>query len=203
LERKATNLSKERKFEPLSIEDIKEIAKLRDVNITSDENIKNSIKNKIEELEEQIDKNKSEMQSISIKYGINLLAIISGKPQLNKDKNNKNTKDGNKDEEDVGINKILKLNEENNKIQKQIMKYKNNILKININQNYDIEYVNILKLYFQLIKSNYNFRNDYLGLIITEKKVQGEYQKGNKKESEIIEEYNLREYEIKEMSNEN
>ena len=67
LETKATNLSKERKFEPISIEDIKEIAKLRDVNIASDENIKNSIKDKIEELEEQIDKNKSEMQSISIK----------------------------------------------------------------------------------------------------------------------------------------
>ena len=202
LETKATNLSKERKFEPISIEDIKEIAKLRDVNIASDENIKNSIKDKIEELEDQIDKNKSEMQSISIKYGINLLATTSGIPQLNMDTNNKNTKDGNKDEEE-GINKILKLNEENNKIQKQITKYKNKIQKINITQNYDIEFVNILKLYFQLIKRNYNFRNDYLGLIITEKKVQGEYQKANKKESEIKEEYNLREYEIKEMSKEN
>ena len=202
LETKATNLSKERKFEPISIEDIKEIAKLRDVNIASDENIKNSIKDKIEELEEQIDKNKSEMQSISIKYGINLLAILSGNPQLNMDKNNKNTKDGNKDEEE-GINKILKLNEENNKIQKQITKYKNKIQKINITQNYDIEFVNILKLYFQLIKGNYDSRDDYLGLIITEKKVQGEYQKANKKESEIKEEYNLREYEIKEMSKEN
>ena len=202
LETKATNLSKERKFEPISIEDIKEIAKLRDVNIASDENIKNSIKDKIEELEDQIDKNKSEIQSISIKYGINLLAILSGNPQLNMDKNNKDTKDGNKDEEG-GINKILKLNEENDKIKKQIMKYKNKIQKININQNYDIEFVNILKLYFQLIKRNYDFRNDYLGLIITEKKVQGEYQKANKKESEIIEEYNLREYEIKEMSKEN
>ena len=202
LETKATNLSKERKFEPISIEDIKEIAKLRDVNIASDENIKNSIKDKIEELEEQIDKNKSEMQSISIKYGINLLATTSGIPQLNMDTNNKNTKDGNKDEEE-GINKILKLNEENNKIQKQITKYKNKIQKINITQNYDIEFVNILKLYFQLIKGNYDSRDDYLGLIITEKKVQGEYQKANKKESEIIEEYNLREYEIKEMSKEN
>ena len=202
LETKATNLSKERKFEPISIEDIKEIAKLRDVNIASDENIKNSIKDKIEELEEQIDKNKSEMQSISIKYGINLLATTSGIPQLNMDTNNKNTKDGNKDEEE-GINKILKLNEENNKIQKQITKYKNKIQKINITQNYDIEFVNILKLYFQLIKGNYDSRDDYLGLIITEKKVQGEYQKANKKESEIKEEYNLREYEIKEMSREN
>ena len=202
LETKATNLSKERKFEPISIEDIKEIAKLRDVNIASDENIKNSIKDKIEELEEQIDKNKSEMQSISIKYGINLLATTSGIPQLNMDTNNKNTKDGNKDEEE-GINKILKLNEENDKIKKQIMKYKNKIQKININQNYDIEFVNILKLYFQLIKGNYDSRDDYLGLIITEKKVQGEYQKANKKESEIKEEYNLREYEIKEMSREN
>ena len=202
LETKATNLSKERKFEPISIEDIKEIAKLRDVNIASDENIKNSIKDKIEELEEQIDKNKSEMQSISIKFGINLLATTSGIPQLNMDTNNKNTKDGNKDEEE-GINKILKLNEENNKIQKQITKYKNKIQKINITQNYDIEFVNILKLYFQLIKGNYDSRDDYLGLIITEKKVQGEYQKANKKESEIKEEYNLREYEIKEMSREN
>ena len=202
LETKATNLSKERKFEPISIEDIKEIAKLRDVNIASDENIKNSIKDKIEELEDQIDKNKSEIQSISIKYGINLLATISGIPQLNMDTNNKNTKDGNKDEEE-GINKILKLNEENNKIQKQITKYKNKIQKINITQNYDIEFVNILKLYFQLIKGNYDSRDDYLGLIITEKKVQGEYQKANKKESEIKEEYNLREYEIKEMSKEN
>ena len=202
LETKATNLSKERKFEPISIEDIKEIAKLRDVNIASDENIKNSIKDKIEELEDQIDKNKSEMQSISIKYGINLLATTSGIPQLNMDTNNKNTKDGNKDEEE-GINKILKLNEENNKIQKQITKYKNKIQKINITQNYDIEFVNILKLYFQLIKGNYDSRDDYLGLIITEKKVQGEYQKANKKESEIKEEYNLREYEIKEMSKEN
>ena len=202
LETKATNLSKERKFEPISIEDIKEIAKLRDVNIASDENIKNSIKDKIEELEGQINKNKSEMQSISIKFGINLLATTSGIPQLNMDTNNKNTKDGNKDEEE-GINKILKLNEENNKIQKQITKYKNKIQKINITQNYDIEFVNILKLYFQLIKGNYDSRDDYLGLIITEKKVQGEYQKANKKESEIIEEYNLREYEIKEMSKEN
>ena len=202
LETKATNLSKERKFEPISIEDIKEIAKLRDVNIASDENIKNSIKDKIEELEEQIDKNKSEMQSISKKFGINLLATTSGIPQLNMDTNNKNTKDGNKDEEE-GINKILKLNEENNKIQKQITKYKNKIQKINITQNYDIEFVNILKLYFQLIKGNYDSRDDYLGLIITEKKVQGEYQKANKKESEIKEEYNLREYEIKEMSKEN
>ena len=50
---------------------------------------------------------------------------------------------------------------------------------------------------------NYDSRDDYLGLIITEKKVQGEYQKANKKESEIKEEYNLREYEIKEMSKEN
>ena len=202
LETKATNLSKERKFEPISIEDIKEIAKLRDVNIASDENIKNSIKDKIEELEEQIDKNKSEIQSISIKYGINSLATISGIPQLNMDTNNKNTKDGNKDEEE-GINKILKLNEENNKIQKQITKYKNKIQKINITQNYDIEFVNILKLYFQLIKGNYDSRDDYLGLIITEKKVQGEYQKANKKESEIKEEYNLREYEIKEISKDN
>ena len=192
LETKATNLSKERKFEPISIEDIKEIAKLRDVNIASDENIKNSIKDKIEELEEQIDKNKSEMQSISIKFGINLLAILSGNPQLNMENNNKDTKDGNKDEKE-GINKILKLNEENYKIQKQIIKYKNKIQKINITQNYDIEFVNILKLYFQLIKGNYDSRDDYLGLIITEKKVQGEYQKANKKESEIKEEYNLRE----------
>ena len=99
METKATNLSKERKFEPISIEDIKEIAKLRDVNIASDENIKNSIKDKIEELEEQIDKNNSEMKSISIKYGINLLAILSGNPQLNMDKNNKDTKDGNKEKE--------------------------------------------------------------------------------------------------------
>ena len=202
LETKATNLSKERKFEPISIEDIKEIAKLRDVNIASDENIKNSIKDKIEELEGQINKNKSEIESISIKYGIKLLATTSGIPQLNMDTNNKNTKDGNKDEEE-GINKILKLNEENNKIQKQITKYKNKIQKINITQNYDIEFVNILKLYFQLIKGNYDSRDDYLGLIITEKKVQGEYQKANKKESEIKEEYNLREYEIKEMSKEN
>ena len=83
------------------------------------------------------------------------------------------------------------------------MKYKNKIQKININQNYDIEFVNILKLYFQLIKINYDFRNDYLGLIITVKNVQGEYQKANKKESEIIEKYNLREYEIKVISREN
>ena len=73
------------------------------------------------------------------------------------DTNNKNTKDGNKDEEE-GINKILKLNEENNKIQKQITKYKNKIQKINITQNYDIEFVNILKLYFQLIKGNGKLR---------------------------------------------
>ena len=65
-----------------------------------------------------------------------LLAILSGNPQLNMDKNNKDTKDGNKDEEE-GINKILKLNEENDKINKQIMKYKNKFQKININQNYD------------------------------------------------------------------
>ena len=69
------------------------------------------------------------MKSISIKYGINLLATTSGIPKLNMDTNNKNTKDGNKDEEE-GINKILKLNEENNKIQKQITKYKNKIQRL-------------------------------------------------------------------------
>jgi len=49
----------------LSLDEIREIVQVRDINISSYENIREAIQNKIEELEEEKEKNEAEIQSIA------------------------------------------------------------------------------------------------------------------------------------------
>ena len=100
------------------------------------------------------------------------------------------------------IERINELNAENKKLKKQVNNYKNKLERLKINQNYDIEFINILKLYSQLYRRNYHVRNDYSGIILSEKRKLALVRDTNNVEN-MEEMVNLREYEIKEISKDN
>ena len=211
LQNKANNLKTEKNFETLNLKEIKEIANLRNVNINSNENIKEAMKDKIEELNDKKESNLNEIAIISAKIGsdavTNVFSQLSGVPQIPQiPKKENEKKPAEKDdkspdnEKEEGMKRISQLMTENKIIDKSIQSYKNKIERLNVNQNYDIDFINILKLYIQLIRKNYLSRNDYSGLIITELKKIYLNKNYKDKDYESIEETNLREYEINEIS---
>ena len=211
LQNKANNLKTEKNFETLNLKEIKEIANLRNVNINSNENIKEAMKDKIEELNDKKESNLNEIAIISAKIGsdavTNVFSQLSGVPQIPQiPKKENEKKPAEKDdkspdnEKEEGMKRISQLMTENKIIDKSIQSYKNKIERLNVNQNYDIDFINILKLYIQLIRKNYLSRNDYSGLIITEVKKIYLNKNYKDKDYESIEETNLREYKIKEIS---
>ena len=202
LERKAQNLKEKRNFEVLSLDEIREIAQVRDININSNEAIREAIQNTIDDLEEKKQKNKEEIRSIATSLGMEIvgdtLKSISGIPPVKKEikKEKKGTTDGEPKKE--GMDRISELQAENRKIEKKITNYKNRLERLNVNQNYDIEFINIMKLYTQLIRRNYHLRNDFSGIILSEKRKMALVEQNQIKKFE--EQVNLREYEIKEIS---
>ena len=210
LQNKASNLKAEKNFETLSLKEIKEIASLRDVNINSNENIKEAMENKISELNAKKDSNNSEIAIISAEIGSDavgkIVSQLTGIPQINNNKKEDKTTDNKKEDKttdnkkEVGTKRISQLIAENKQIEKDIQNYKNKIERLNVNQNYDIDFINILKLYILLIRKNYDTRNDYSGLIITETKKIYLNKKSKNIDYENVEETSLREYEIKEIS---
>ena len=202
LERKAQNLKEKRNFEVLSLDEIREIAQVRDININSNEAIREAIQNTIDDLEEKKQKNEEEMRSIATSLGMEIvgdtLKSISGIPPVKKEikKEKKGTTDGEPKKE--GMDRINELRAENKKIEKRITNYKNRLERLNVNQNYDIEFINIMRLYTQLIRRNYHLRNDFSGIILSEKRKMALVEKNQIKKFE--EQVNLREYEIKEIS---
>ena len=204
LDRKANNLNEKKNFEIMSLNEIGKIAQVRDVNINSDENIKEEIKNMIEELEEKKEKNEAEINSIATSLGMQVVGdaiqFFSGIPPINniiKEEKPVNTKGEKKKE---GIERINELLEENKNIEKKITKNKNRLKRIKVCQNYDIEFINIYKLYKQLIKRNYLVKNDFTGIILTEKRTMVSISLKNSKK--FKEQVKLREYEIKDISKE-
>ena len=210
LQNKASNLKAEKNFETLSLKEIQEIASLRDVNINSNENIKEAMENKISELNAKKDSNNSEIAIISAEIGSDavgkIVSQLTGIPQINNNKKEDKTTDNKKEDKttdnkkEVGTKRISQLIAENKQIEKDIQNYKNKIERLNVNQNYDIDFINILKLYILLIRKNYHTRNDYSGLIITETKKIYLNKKSKNIGYENVEETSLREYEIKEIS---
>ena len=202
LERKANNLKEQRNFEVLSLNEIREIAQVRDININSNENIREAIQNTIEDLEEQKEKNEKEIQSIATSLGMQLvgdtLQTISGIPPVNNliKEEKKEKTDGEPKKE--GMDRISELQAENKKIERRITNYRNRLERLNVGQNYDIEFINILKLYAQLIRRNYLLRNDFSGIILSEKRKIAPIEINGTKKFE--EQTKLREYEIKEIS---
>ena len=204
LDRKANNLNEKKNFEIMNLNEIRKIAQVRDVNINSDENIKEEIKNMIEELEEKKEKNEAEINSIATSLGMQVVGdaiqFFSGIPPINniiKEEKPVNTKGEKKKE---GIERINELLEENKNIEKKITKNKNRLKRIKVCQNYDIEFINIYKLYKQLIKRNYLVKNDFTGIILTEKRTMVSISLKNSKK--FKEQVKLREYEIKDISKE-
>ena len=205
LERKANNLKEQRNFELLSLNEIREIAQVRDIVINSNENIREAIQNKIEELEDKKEKNEEEIQSIATSLGMKLVGdtlqtIVGIPPVTNLKKGEKKEKtDGEPKKE--GMDRISELRSENKKIERKITNYKNRLERIKTNQDYDIEFINILKLYAQLIRRNYHLRNNFSGIIMSEKRTLASIEINNSKKFE--EQVKLREYEIKEISKDN
>ena len=198
LERKANNLKQEKKFEPLSMQQIREIATVRDGNLSSNEKIKEAMEEKIDELEEKISAAESEMLKIAgevslkvVKKGIEIVLQVPPTQENENPTPNENQK--------KAIERINELSEENKKLEKQFNNYKNKLEKLKINQKYDIEFINILKLYSQLIRKNYQWRIDYSGIILSEKKKYFKKIINNNVET-MEEQIELREYEIKEIS---
>ena len=112
-----------------------------------------------------------------------------------KEEQKETTDDGQKKEV---MDRINELRAENRKIEKRITNYRNRLERLNVSQNYDIEFINILKLYVQLIRRNYNLRKDFSGIILSEKrKISPVEMNGTKK---FEEQAKLREYKIKEIS---
>ena len=96
------------------------------------------------------------------------------------------------------MDRINELKAENKKINKKIINYRNRFERIKSFQNYDIAFINIMKLYTQLIRRNYHSRNDFSGIILSEERNMASI---NIKDSMTFEEQvKLREYEIKEIS---
>ena len=201
LERKANNLKEEKKFEPLSMEQIREIVKMRDGNLSSNEKIKEAMEEKIDELEDKISSNTSEMAKIAAEVGVKIIKkgaeIVLGIGSSEEKKN-----DSPNENQKKGMERINKLNDENKKLEKQCNNFKNKLEKIKINLNYDVEFINILKLYSQLLRRNYQWRIDYSGIILSEKRKYTRKIDNNNVET-MKEEEKLREYEIKEISKDN
>ena len=204
LERKANNLKETKNFDALNLDEIKELIQVRDVVINSNEKIKEAMQDKIEELEEGLEKNNSEIQSILASIGMKLVGdtfqVISGVPPVNqiKKEEKKETTEG--ESKKKGMDRINELRSENKKIEKKIRNYRNRLEKINVSQNYDIEFINIMKLYQQLVRRNYLTRNDFSGLILLEKREMVTIQL--KDSTKLEEQADKREYEIKEISKE-
>ena len=203
LERKANNLKEKKNFDSLNLEEIRELVQVRDVVINSNENIKEAMQDKIEELEEEKEKNEAEIQSILQNIGMKLVGdtfqVISGIPPVNKvTKEKKENTEGVSKKE--GMDRINELKAEKKKIEKKIKNYRNKIEKINVSQNYDIEFINIMKLYQQLVRRNYLVRNDFSGLILLEKREIASIQL--KDTTKLEEQVDKREYETKEISKE-
>ena len=217
---KASNLKENNNFEFLNVEEIKEIAVLRNVKVISNKDIKDGMREKIEELSLKKKAKENEIKSIYAEYlksGISLavncalgneLKLITYNLDNNitkKGDNDKKTKneesDNNIDKKrDEGQGRINQLEIEIEKIKNNIQNYYNKVEKINININYDVTFINILKLYFKLIKEQYQVRNDYEGIIITEKKSMVLIKNYNDLYHHYEEQENLREYEIIEIS---
>jgi len=204
LERKANNLKEQKNFDVLNINEIRELVQVRDVVINSNEKIKEAIQDKIEELEEEKEKNEAEIQSILANIGMKLVGdtfqSIAGVPPVNtitKEEKKESPEGVSKKE---GMDRINELREEKKKIEKKIRNYRNRIEKITVNQNYDIVFINIMKLYQQLIRRNYLLRKDYSGIILSEKREIASIQL--KDSTKFEEQVNNREYEIKEISKE-
>ena len=203
LERKANNLKEQKNFEVLSLDEIRELAQVRDVNVNSNETIREAIRNTIEDFEEQKKKNEEEIQSIATSLGMKLvgdtLQIIPGVPtavtNLIKEEKKETTDDRKKRE---GMDRINELRAENRKIERRITNYRNRLERLNVSQNYDIEFINILKLYVQLIRRNYNSRNNFSGIILSETRKIAPIEINNSKKFE--EQVKFREYVIKEIS---
>ena len=196
LERKANNLKKEKNFDFLTINEIREIAVMRNGILNSNESIIQAIKERIDDLEEKINNNNNKMSEIALKAGIKLISNVAG---INIEiPEGKNTDEKQK----KGIGEINELLKENKNLKKQVDNYKNKLEKLNINKDYDVEFINILKLYSQLYRKQYLIRTDYAGLILSENKKFATIKdaKGIEKKEEMI---NLREYEIKEISKDN
>ena len=204
LERKANNLKETKNFDALNLDEIKELIQVRDVVINSNEKIKEAMQDKIEELEEGLEKNNSEIQSILASIGMKLVGdtfqVISGVPPVNqiKKEEKKETTEG--ESKKKGMDRINELRSENKKIEKKIRNYRNRLEKINVSQNYDIEFINIMKLYQQLVRRNYLMRNDFSGLILLEKREIASIQL--KDSTKLEEQVDKREYETKEISKE-
>ena len=198
LERKANNLKKDKNFDSLSIEQIREIVRIRDGNLSSNEKIIQAVEEKIDELEEKISAAESEMLKIAgevslkvVKKGIEIVLQVPPTQENENPTPNENQK--------KAIERINELNNEKKKLQKQVNNYKNKLEKLKINQKYDIVFINILKLYSQLYRRNYHLRIDYSGLILSEKRKLFPFKDKNNVET-MEEMVNLREYEIKEIS---
>ena len=198
LERKANNLKEEKNFDSLSIEQIREIVRIRDGNLSSNEKIIQAVEEKIDELEEKISAAESEMLKIAgevslkvVKKGIEIVFQVPPTQEKENPTPNENQK--------KAIERINELKNENKKLQKQVNNYKNKLEKLKINQKYDIEFINILKLYSQLYRRNYHLRIDYSGIILSEKRKYARVKDKNNVEK-MEEMVNLREYEIKEIS---
>ena len=148
LERKANNLKEQKNFDVLNLDEIRELVQVRDIVINSNEKIKEAIQDKIEELEEEKEKNEGEIQSILANIGMKLVGdtfeVVVGVPPVNKinEKEKKENTEGVSKKE--GMDRINELRAENKKIEKKIRNYKNRIEKINVSQNYDIEFINIM-----------------------------------------------------------
>ena len=126
------------------------------------------------------------------------LQTISGIPPVNNliKEEKKEKTDGEPKKE--GMDRISELRAENKKIERRITNYRNRLERLNVGQNYDIEFINILKLYAQLIRRNYLLRNDFSGIILSEKRKIAPIEINGTKKFE--EQTKLREYEIKEIS---
>ena len=206
-QRKADNLRKEKNFEFLNLKQIKEIAALRDIDLNSNENLKDAMKDKIRRLELEKKAKENQIKSIYAEYaksGITLAVNITLGNELgliNQLKNqNKETDNSLNTKKDEGQGKIDQLQLEIDDIKNNIQNYYNKIEKVNIDINYDVTFINILKLYLQLIRSNYQDRNDYEGIIITEEKSMALIKEANDLNFHYEEKERLREYVIKEIS---
>ena len=142
LQNKANNLKERKNFDVLSLDEIREIVQVRDVNISSYENIREAIQNKIEELEQEKERNEAEIQSIATSLGIQFVGdtvkTMAGVPPLNqmlKEEKKGNTEGEPKKE---GMDRINELRKENKKIERKIRNFKNKLERIKVNQNYDI-----------------------------------------------------------------
>ena len=213
---KASNLKENNNFEFLNIEEIKEIAVLRSVKAISNKDLKDGMKEKIEELKLKKKAKENEIKLIYTEYlksGISLAVNCALGNELKlitdniakKGDNDKNTKneesDNNIDKKrDEGQSRIDQLQIEIAKIENNIQNYSNKIEKINIDINYDVTFINILKLYFKLIQKQYQVRNDFEGIIITEKKSMALIKKAKDFYHHYEEQEKLREYEIIEIS---